>query len=312
MRIKALTCLLACLGVALLGSGRVNARTIRVGPGQEATSLAAALGVATPGDRLLLAPGAHFDCATIRTDGVTIEGEGADGSTILAETMCSDRALLIIRAHDVTIRNLTLMRAWTQEGNGAGILAIGGNLTVERVRFIDNQNGILAGNRPNDALVVRDSLFLRNGACDGPCAHAIYAGRLRLLRIENTALSETRVAHHIKSRAARLEVENCTLIDGPEGTASYMIEAPNGGALLVRHTRLEKGPKSDNQLGAIVIGLEGITQPTPSIDIADNDFTNAGDYPTFFVINASTTEAVLNGNTITGQAQPLRGPGRVD
>ena len=51
--------------------------------------------------------------------------------------------------------------------------------------------------------------------------------------------------------------------DGADGTSSYEIEAPNGGALMVRGNRIEKGPKTGNQETAISIGAEGVTQPDP-------------------------------------------------
>ena len=44
----------------------------------------------------------------------------------------------------ITIRNLTLTRARVADFNGAGIRAEGGDLTIEHVRFIDDQDGILA------------------------------------------------------------------------------------------------------------------------------------------------------------------------
>jgi hypothetical protein len=84
-----------------------------------------------------------------------------------------------------------------------------------------------------------------------------------LLRVENSHFSNsnTRQGHSIKSRALSTEVIGCTITDGPDGTSSYLIEAPNGGALIVRGNSLEKGPKSENHKAAIAIGAEGVTHP---------------------------------------------------
>jgi hypothetical protein len=297
--------------VAAALPGIAAAKTLEVGEGKQYKTLQEAVTAASEGDKVLIAEGEYFECANIRGSNITIEGAGKDGSTILTDTACGGKALLIAGGDNITIRNLTLTRARVQDGNGAGIRAEGGNLTVERVKFINNQNGILAANSPDATMIVRDSEFTRNGVCNPSCAHGIYVGKLKLLRVENSKFTDTRQAHHIKSRASRLEVIGSTFIDGPNGTASYMIEAPNGGSLVVRNSTLEKGPKSENHTGAIVIGMEGVNQPTREIIIENNTFKNAGNYPTFFVVNQSATEAVLKGNKISGQAQPLRGDGEV-
>ncbi len=312
MKPRALGPLLACLAVALLLPGMASARTIPVGPTKELKTLAEGLANAAEGDRLLIDEGEYFECANITIDDLTIEGAGKDGSTILTDTACGGKALLITARDNITIRNLTLTRARVADGNGAGIRAEGGNLTVERVKFINNQNGILAADAPNGTIIVRDSEFTRNGACNPACAHGIYVGKLKLLRVENSKFTDTRQAHHIKSRAARLEVTNSTFVDGPTGTASYMIEAPNGGSVVVRNNSFDKGPKSENHTGAIVIGMEGVNQATREIKIENNVFKNSGNYPTFFVVNMTATDAMLKGNKISGQVQPLRGDGEVN
>ena len=54
------------------------------------------------------------------------------------------KALLITNGNNITIRNLTLQRARVPDQNGAGIRAQGNNLTIDHVRFLNNQDGILA------------------------------------------------------------------------------------------------------------------------------------------------------------------------
>ena len=302
----------AGLALALLATvGTAAARTIQVGPERPARTLAAALAEAAAGDRLLIDEGEYFDCATIGTSDLVIEGAGKDGATVLTDRTCGGKALLVVAGDNITIRNLTLARARVPDGNGAGIRAEGTNLTVDHVAFINNQNGILAAANRASTLIVKDSSFSRNGVCGGACSHGIYAGGIKLLHVENTTFSETRQGHHIKSRAARTEVVGCTIVDGPGGTSSYLIEIPNGGSLLVRNSTLEKGPKSENHGGAIVIGMEGVTQPTRDIVIEDNIFRNTGSYPTFLVLNETATEAMLKGNMLSGKSKPLRGDGIV-
>jgi hypothetical protein len=194
--------------------------------------------------------------------------------------------------------------------NGAGIRLDKGSLTVDGVKFVDNQNGILGG-VPGTTVTIRNSDFDRNGICAGACAHGIYIGDVDLLRVENSRFSNTRQAHSIKSRAVRTEVVGSTIVDGPEGTSSYLIEAPNGGALIVRDNTLEKGPKSENHKAAIAIGAEGVTRPTPEITVTNNNFRNDGDYETALVWNLTATRATLKGNKLAGSVIPLSGDGSV-
>jgi len=257
-----------------------------------------------------LQPGEYFDCATVPQAKLTIEGVGDASKVLMTDKTCGGKALLITTGADITVRNLTLTRARVPDNNGAGIRSEGANLLVDGVRFINNENGILSGTE-GATIIVRNSYFERNGTCQKSCAHGIYVGHAKLLRVENSKFFDTREGHHIKSRAERTEVVGCTIDDGEDGTASYMIEAPNGGSLIVRDSALTKGPQASNHTGAIVIGTEGVTQPTREITITNNTFRNAGDYPTAFVWNLTATDAILTGNRISGKAKPLQGDGKV-
>jgi hypothetical protein len=286
------------------------AATLEVGEGKEYANPSDAIAKAADGDTIRIAPGEYFDCAIIRQSKLTLEGTGANATAVLTDKACAGKGLLITAGDDITIRNLTLTRARVPDMNGAGIRAEGTNLTVEGVKFINNQNGILAASNKDSTIIIRNSEFTRNGNCS-PCAHGIYINLVKLLRVENSKFFETRQAHHIKSRAMRTEVIGSELRDGPNGTASYMIEAPNGGTLIVRNNILAKGPKAENRSCAIMIGSEGVSQPTRELLIEGNTFINEGSYDTAFVENRTATEAMLKGNKITGRVVALRGEGEV-
>jgi hypothetical protein len=296
-----------------LGMPGASAATLEVGTGKAYSQPSAAIGAASAGDTVEIWPGQYFDCASVGTRNLTIEGHGDPASVVLTDKACAGKALLVIDAPNVTVRNLTLTRARVPDGNGAGIRMEGGNLTVDGVRFINNQNGILTDADPAASLIVKNSDFERNGGCRDACAHGLYAGTIKLVRVQNTRFFATKQAHHIKSRAARTEVIDCNIQDGPDGTASYLIEAPNGGSLVVRGTTLEKGPQAQNHSAAIIIGDEGVTQPTPEILIENNTFTNdmAG-HRTAFVSNDTATEAELRGNHLHGAVDALAGDGSVN
>ncbi len=303
---------LSLLAALLALPALASARTLEVGEGKAFPLPSAAIAAAQDGDKIAVYPGQYFDCAVIQKNNLTIEGVGNAEQIVMTDKVCEGKAILVTRAANITVRNVTLTRARVPDENGAGIRGEGPSLLIERVRFVNNQNGILSGFQ-GGSITIRDSLFERNGFCGRSCSHGVYAGPSDLVHIERTRFFATKQAHHIKSRAKRTEVLDCDIQDGPEGTASYEIELPNGGGLLARGNTIVKGPMADNHTAAIIVGAEGITQLTPEIVVENNTFRNDGDYPTTFVSNLTATEAKLSGNKITGRGQvtPLKGDGRV-
>ncbi len=360
--------------LALMLPFQGQARVLEVGPTRPYAVPSAAAAHAFPGDTIRIAAGTYEDCMVITADRITIEGEGS--ATVLANKTCQGKGILVISGRDVTVRTLVLRGARVEDRNGAGIRAQGGNLTVESVQFIDNENGILAGANPAASIRIRDSAFIANGKCEPVCAHGIYIGQIGLLRIERTRFADTRRGHHIKSRAGRTEIVECDISDGPTGTASYLIDIPrghnlkhqesqrptwttawwcrpgrpccgcsanhpparprpaptwpapalptcppptasdlidipNGGDVLIERSRLMKGPNAENPTGAIMIGMEGATNPSLYLRITGNEFTSGMSRPTIFVVNRTRTNAVLDGNKLTGDVRPLDGPGTV-
>ena len=292
----------------IVASSPAGSATLEVGPSKTYKTPSAAAAVAKNGDQIKIEPGQYFDCAVWNADNLVIEGTGP--GVVITDKTCMGKGLFVIEGNNTTVRNLTLTRARVPDMNGAGIRLDKGNLTVDSVKFIDNQNGIMGG-VPGTTVTIRNSDFDRNGTCEGACAHGIYIGNVESVRVENSRFSNTRQAHSIKSRAKRTEVIGCTIADGPDGTSSYLIEAPNGGALIVRDNSLEKGPKSENHTAAIAIGAEGVTNPTPEITVTNNNFRNDGDYQTALVWNVTATPATLKGNKLAGSAIPLKGDGTV-
>ncbi len=193
--------LAAALALACLSSP-TRAATLEVGEGKTYAAPSAAAAAAHNGDHVVIAAGSYFDCAVWRANDLTIEGAGPE-ATVITDKTCNGKALFITQGNNITIRNLMLTRARVPDMNGAGIRAEGGDLTVEHVQFVNNQNGILAGNMAARKIFVRDSVFVRNGLCDRSCAHGVYVGQVALLRVERSRFFETRQGHSIKSRAQR-------------------------------------------------------------------------------------------------------------
>ena len=303
------------LAVAL-GSGTLAfltsqaiAETLVVGPGKPFSSPSAAIAAAHVGDTIHISAGTYYDCATIGRDRVIVEGAGPQ--TILTDKTCGGKALLIVDASDVTVRDLTLQRARVPDGNGAGIRAEGGSLTVDNVRFINDQDGILTADNRAATLRITNSVFEQDGVClsGGGCAHAVYTGNLGLLHVERSRFFDTRDGHDIKSRALRTEIVDNTIEDGPDGTSSYLVDVPNGGALVLTGNTMEKGPNCTNHGAAVSIGEEGVDRPTDEIVVRHNVFHDDMGRQTTFIRNVTATPVQLVGNTLVGQVRPLEGDG---
>lgn len=286
-----------------------RAATLEVGPGKAYAMPSQAAMKTKDGDHVEIAPGEYFDCAVWRANNLVIEGAGP--GVVITDKTCMGKGLFVIIGNDVTVRNLTLQRARVPDGNGAGIRQEGRNLIVDGVKFINNQNGILGNPKADSTVIIRNSDFKQNGSCAGACAHGIYMSDLMLLRVEHSRFFETREGHHIKSRAQLTEVIGCDISDGPNGNSSYLIDVPNGGSVIVRDNKLEKGPKTENRTTAIAIGEEGVTQPTKEILIENNTLKNDGEYQTLFVWNLTATAAILRGNKLIGLVVAIKGDGEV-
>jgi len=301
----------AILSAALATScaPRASAETLLVGDGHKLKLPSEAAAAAKDGDTIEIEPheGGYFDCASWRQNDLTIEGKGQN--VVITDKACAGKALFVIDGNNTTIRNLSFQRARVPDKNGAGIRAEGGNLRIEHSRFINNEDGILSADNPNATIAIYDSAFIDNGKCDPGCAHGLYVNKVGLLHVERCTFRRTKRAHHIKSRALRTELIGNDIEDGPDGTSSYLVDIPNGGALVMRDNVLEKGPNSENHSTAVSIGEEGVSQPTPEITIANNKFTNDLPMETLFVRNGTATPAKLTGNTFVGKVVPLSGDG---
>ena len=284
-------------------AGPVTALT--VGPGMAFSVPSEAARMAKPGDTVRIFPGTYVDCTSWETDGLIIEGVGP-GVTI-ADKVCNDKGIFVTKGRDITVRNITFTAAHASHHNGAGIRAEGVNLTVEDSRFIANEDGILAGDNPTSTITIKNSYFSGNGNCIAACAHGIYANHIALLHVENSQFIEQHVGHHIKSRAARTEIVNNTVQDGPNGSASYLVDLPNGGFITITGNVFEKGPHSENRQVAISIGAEkaGGLNPAGEIRIEDNVLSNDAGIPTAFVKNYTDSPVLLQRNHFSGPVIPL-------
>jgi hypothetical protein len=225
-----------------------------------------ALSAALPGDTVVLAPGVYEQGAIIAKSGLVLRGE--PGAHLRGGTV-EGKAALVVRADDVLIEGIECSAVAVRDNNGACIRVEGDDLTVRKVHFHDNQQGILSG-LGGGVLLVEDSLFERNGF--GGQAHGVYIGAPveTFVFRNNRVLATTGAGHGVKSRAQRTIIEN-NVIAGLDGGDSRAVDVPNGGAVVIRHNVLEKGPNSEN--GQMIgLALELPLHPVNETLIEDNLF----------------------------------------
>ena len=273
--------------------------------------------MAMDGDRVVFDPGLYRGCAIWWASRLTIEASGSSmagpGATVTGP-ICADRAFFVFLGNDITVRGLSFAHARAVGHTGAGILMEGANLTVENSRFLDNENGILAGGPPGSVVTVRRSLFQGNGSCEGPCAHGLYVGgAIARLEVTGCIFLDTHAGHHIKSRATLTILRGNRIEDGATGTSSYLIDLPNGGDAEITGNILRKGARSGNQTTAISIGAEAtVARPSNVVRISGNRFVS--DLPGLvrFVRNGLPVPVRLSRNALSGRVIPLDGPGTVE
>lgn len=278
------------------------ARVIRVGPSQEIRTLQKAAEIARDGDIVEVDAGDYRrDTAVWTQNNLVIRGTGARPRLVAEGASAEGKGIFVVRGGDVTIENLAFLGARVSDRNGAGIRLERGRLTIVRCLFEDNENGILASNEPNIELHVVDSTFLNNGAGDG-ASHSLYAGMIALLDVTGSYFGPARVGHLLKSRAKATSVSYSRLT-GENGTSSYEIDIPNGGAFRAIGNLVQQGDETENPV-LISYGAEGYKWPVNHAHIAFNTLVNDRSRGGIFVsVRAGAAEAVISNNITVGRGE---------
>lgn len=298
---------------ALTSMSGAHAAILAVGSTQTYKTIQAAVNAAKAGDTIAIDAGTYA-AANITKSNLTIQGVGPT-QPIIQGPVYGSKALFVISGTNTTVANLLFRNATDSQGNGAGIRMQGTNLTVLNSTFTNNQDGILSDYNVHSTITVKNSSFNHNGTCigSGGCAHAIYAGHIGTLDVENSTFSNTQAGHSIKSRANNTIVMNNTIKDTPTGTSSYLIDVPNGGAVTITGNYLEKGAKSTNSTAAIAMGEEGALNPVGPMLIANNTFQNDFTKTQVFIWNKTGNAGlVVSDNVLLGsKTVELRGAGTI-
>jgi Ca2+-binding RTX toxin-like protein len=263
--------------------------------------MSAAIAASHNGDTIQVQAGTYTnDFATINTN-VSLVGVGGMVHLVATKAIPNGKAILITNS-DVTITNFEFSGATVADANGAGIRYQAGNLTINKCYFHDNQDGLLAASNPSGSITVNNSEFAHNGVGGNGQTHNLYVGQVGTLKVTGSYFHDAVVGHEIKSRANNTIIQNSRIHDGPNGTASYSIDLPNGGNAIIQNNVIEQGPHSQNP-AIIAFGEEGSIRANSSLQVSGNTILNdLISFSSIAVWNKTTALAQISSNKFYGLA----------
>ncbi|GIL39047.1 right-handed parallel beta-helix repeat-containing protein [Roseiterribacter gracilis] len=229
-------------------------KTMWVGANETYKSLNDAIKASTAGDTINVRAGTYYETSASIDHDLTIVGVGGMVKLVNTQSLANGKAMLISHGN-VTLKNLDMSGAKVGAGNGAAVRLSDGNLKLDNVFIHDNQDGILTLDNATATLTVNHSEFARNGVGDG-YSHGIYANHIASVTITDSYFHDTKVGHHVKSRAANTTVTGTIFDDGSGGTSSYAIDLPNGGKATIENNWFHQASTSQNPL-VVHFGGEG-------------------------------------------------------
>lgn len=273
---------------------------LSVGAGEAFATLAAAVGASAAGDTILVDAGTYTDDFTTIAHALTIDSVGGMASFVADVAPPNGKAIMTVDA-DLSINGLGFSGAAVGDGNGAGIRYEAGNLVIDNAWFHDNQDGLLAAADPAGSITILNSEFSDNGTTSG-FTHNLYVNQVGTLTIDGSYFHDVNTGHEIKSRALNTIILDNRIQDGPNLSASYSIDLPNGGDATISGNVIEKGPLAQNWT-YVSYGEEGQSNPGTTLAITGNTIVNDMTAGQPHVVGNTPQDgqvAVIAGNTLYG------------
>jgi hypothetical protein len=252
----------------------VPGETLKVGPGEKFVFPSVVAQFAKDGDLIEIdAQGMYFgDEAIWNTDNLVIRG--VNGTPVLKSqgNIKNGKGIWVVKGDNIIIENIEFSGAKVRDKNGAGIRMEGVGLTVRNCKFIENENGILAGANPQSDIVIEYSEFAKNGHGKGQ-THNLYIGHVNSLVFQYNYSHHAVIGHNLKSRAQKNYILYNRIMDEESGNSSYAVDLPNGGMSFLVGNIIQQGENTDNA-SIIAYGVEGITNSSKKLFMVDNTIVN--------------------------------------
>jgi hypothetical protein len=296
------------LGLSTLAAVLPNiafAATLTVGPGKTYAAPCAAIAAAQPGDVVEVDAGSYDnDTCAWSTDNLTVRAVGGRAKIALTSVgPAQKKGIFTIAAPNATVEGFELSGAAIAAGdgnNGAGIRHEGTNLTVRGCYFHDNQDGILGAPSVDGqgAVVIETSEFANNGAGDG-LSHNMYLNHYASFTLRASYSHGAKVGHLVKTRANVNFILYNRITDEAGTTASYEIDAPNGGTTYILGNLIEQSATTQNP-SIVAAGEEGTSNPDQHFFFINNTVVNHRAAGGTFVNLATGITALLQNNIFVG------------
>ncbi len=283
--------------------------TLKVGPGQKYDVPSKAAKAARDGDTIEIAAGIYLgDVAEWYAHNLTIRGVGgrahmnADGKSL------GGKATWVIIGNDATIENMEFSNSRVRDRNGAGIRLEGRSLTVRNSYFHENQMGILTGRNKESDILIEGSEFARNIVDykkTGSLGHNIYIGQVRSFTLRNSYVHGAAWGHNVKTRSTETRLLYNRIIDGRDGSSSYLVDIANGGRAWLVGNVIQQGKNADNW-AVVSFGAERRATSDRLAMINNTIINNRGSG--IFLQNRSPGSATLINNILAGAGTPVKGP----
>ncbi|RKF22772.1 right-handed parallel beta-helix repeat-containing protein [Altericroceibacterium spongiae] len=303
-----------CLAAGLSLSGNAawaqsgNAPFTLAGTGQHFPTLQAAVkAIGTGSGTISIAPGTYRECAVQEGGAISYLAE-EPGTVIFDGVACEGKAALVLRGQSAEVSGLTFRNIEVRDYNGAGIRLEGGDLTVAESWFQNSQQGILSAGDPTGTIVIDRSTFTGLGTCAGPggCAHSLYIGDYKLLRVTRSRFEKGRGGHYVKSRAGQVQIASCSFDDSQGRATNYMIDLPAGATGQISNNWFVQGRDKENHSALIAVAAENRHNSSAGLTIVGNDARLAPGvgWSTVFVANWSDDQLDMEGNALSNGIRP--------
>ena len=282
------------LAASFLAAAPAAARELAAGPGQEFGQPSGAIAAARDGDTVLIEPGTYYDCATLTANGVTVAGRAP--GVVLSDKTCGGKAILVIQGDNAAVRDVTLARARVPDGNGAGVRLEGQSLLLERVRFVNNEMGVLAGIGGPGTVRVVQCRFEGGGVSGDRPSVALLAGPVAALQVRQSVFTGVK-GSQVASAALQTE------LTGNRIETSRLAVSAASGTLLLEDNVLELARGNDGRQAAVVASGDA------RVTMRRNRLANDTGRPAALLLDWSSETPKLEDNVVVPGDEEVRSDG---
>jgi len=293
-------------------------RVLRVGEGEEFSSLLTAVEAAVEGDVIEVMAGVYYDeFIQSALNHLTLRGVGGlahvtpkdyrlgKSSEILDDD--PHQAMWTLNGNDVRIENLGFAGAISQDKNGVGLRLKGRDSHVCNGYFYDNDIGVVAEAGHTQ---IRFSEFDANGQSGNPQASQLWVGGDRLTLVGNYFHTPLR-GDQIRSYAMDNEINYNMILDGDRGGATMNVALPYAGKAVLMGNVLQKSEQSGSDI-FVAFGEQQVDSTAENRLFFVNNTVVSAKSDAIVVFAQEGTEAVIQNSIFSGQGMWLEGEGNVE